>query len=190
MNKAKTVKIVVIALILAAIVLGYYYYVSNKKKTAEEEAVVTTAVQNVLLKDWERSYPPTPKEVLKGFGEITKCFYNEEYTEEELEALALKIQELYDDELIANKTQEEYMEDLRSDIADMKNNNYTIYSYEIPASTDVDYFTENGYSCARMYCTFNLKQTGSAGVIASMEQFVLRQDEDGHWKILGWELVE
>ncbi len=190
MNKSRTIKIVAVVLILAVAVLGYYYYLSNQAKKETEEAVVTTAVQNILLKDWERSYPPTPKEVLKCYSEITECFYNEEYTEEELEALALKIQELYDDELIANKTQEEYMEDLRSDIAEMKDNNYTIYSYEISASTDVDYYTENGYSCARMYCTFNLKQTGSSGVTASMEQFVLRQDEDGHWKILGWELVE
>ena len=50
--------------------------------------------------------------------------------------------------------------------------------------------TEKEDSCARLYCTFNLKQTGSTGTMASMEQFVLREDEDGHWKILGWELAE
>lgn len=190
MNKSRTIKIVIIVLILAVAVLGYYYYLSNKAKAEAEETAVTTAVQNVLMKDWERSYPPTPKEVLKCYSEITKCFYNEEYTEEELEALAFKIQELYDEELIANKSQQDYLKDLHSEIANMKKNKYTVYSYEISASTDVDYFTENGYSCARMYCTFNLKQEGSTGVISSMEQFVLRQDEDNHWKILGWELVE
>lgn len=190
MNKSRTIKMVIIVLILAAIILGFYYHVSNRKKANEEENVQTTAVQNVLLKDLERSYPPSPKEVLKYYSEITKCFYNEEYTEEELEALALKIQELYDEELIANKTYEDYMKDLHSEIADMKSNNYTISSYEISPSTDVEYFTENGYSCARMYCTFNLKQTGSTGVISSMEQFVLRQDEEDHWKIYGWELVK
>lgn len=190
MKKNGTVKFVIIVLILAAAVLGYYYYLSNKAKSKAEEVVVTTAVQNVLLKDLERSYPPTPKEVLKYYCEITECFYNEEYTEEELDALALKIQELYDAELVANKSQEDYMKDLRSDIASMKKSKYTIYSYDLPASTDVEEFTENGYSCARMYCTFNLKQEGSTGVISSMERFILRKDEDGHWKILGWELAD
>lgn len=190
MKKSRTIIIVVVVMVLAVAALGCYYYVSNKAKKETEETVVTTVVQNVLLKDLERSYPPTPKEVLKYFSEISECFYNEEYTEEELEALAVKIQGLYDEELIANKTQEEYMQDLRDDIAYMKNNKYTIYSYEISASTDVDYFTEGGYSCARLYCTYNLKQEGSTGYTVSMERFVLRQDEDGHWKILGWELAD
>ncbi|MBO5472676.1 MAG: hypothetical protein J6A08_02650 [Lachnospiraceae bacterium] len=191
MKKSGTVKIVVIVLILAIVVLACYYYLNSRvKKEAAEETTVPTVVQNVLMKDLERSYPPTPKEVLKYYCEITECFYNEEYTEEELEALALKIQELYDDELVANKSQEDYMKDLHSDIASMKDSKYTIYSYEISASTDVEYFTQDGYSCARMYCTFNLKQEGATGVIASAERFVLRQDEDGHWKILGWELAD
>jgi hypothetical protein len=174
---------------LAAVVLGAFYYVSNRKKAEEEENATPTAVQNILMKDLERSYPPTPKEVMKYYCEITKCFYNEEYSDEELDELAAKIQDLYDDELVANKSQEDYLNDLCDEITTMKGNKYTIYSYELPASTDVEYFTEDGYSCARMYCTFNLKQTGSTGMVSSLEQFVLRQDDDGHWKILGWELI-
>ena len=104
--------------------------------------------------------------------------------------LANKIQMLYDMELVANKTQEQYMEDLREDIIEMKNKKYTIASYQVSASTDVEEFTQDGYSCARLYCTFYLKQSGSSGRVASLERFVLRQDEDKHWKILGWELVE
>lgn len=189
MKSSKAIKIIIIGLILAVIILVFYYHISNTARSKSEEEVQPTVVQNVLMKDLERSYPPSPKEVLKYYSEITKCFYNEEYTEEELEALAMKIQELYDEELIANKSREDYLKDLHSEIADMKQSKYTIYSYEISASTDVEYFTENDYSCARLYCTYNLKQAGSSGVTASVEQFVLRQDEDGHWKILGWELV-
>jgi hypothetical protein len=188
MKKSKIVTIVVVVVVLAAVVLGAFYYMSNSKK-AEEENTTPTAVQNILLKDLERSYPPTPKEVLKYYCEITKCFYNEEYTDEELDELAAKIQELYDAELIANKSREDYLNDLCDEITTMKGNKYTIYSYELPASTDVEYFTEDGYSCARMYCSFNLKQTGSTGMITSLEQFVLRQDENGRWKIMGWDLV-
>lgn len=191
MKASKTVKIVIITLILAALILGYYFYLGKKTGTQQAETQVeVTVVQSVLMKDLERSYPPTPKEVLKYYCQITQCFYNEEYSDEELLQLAAKIQELYDDELVANKTQEEYLNDLKTEIIQMKQDKYTIAGYEISASTDVERFVLNDRNCARLYCTFNLKQAGSTGTMASVEQFVLREDEDGHWKILGWELAE
>lgn len=191
MKGSRTVKIVIIVVILAALVLGYYIYLGRKTgRQQTEEVVQVTAVQRVLMKDLERSYPPTPKEVLKYYCQITQCFYNEEYSDEELQALAVKIQELYDEELVANKSQDDYMNDLKTEIAQMKQDQYTIASYEISASTDVERFVENERSCARLYCTFNLKKAGTTGTVASMEQFVLREDADGHWKILGWQLAQ
>ena len=189
MNRSRVITIIVIAVILAAVVAGFAFSINHRAKVAAEADKQATAVQKVLMKDLERNYPPSPKEVVKYFAEITQCFYNEEYTEEELTQLAEKIQGIYDDELIANKSQEDYLNDLNSEIADMKKGKYTISSYVLSASTDVYYFTENGYSCARMYCTFNVKQ-GTNGKTASMEEFVLRKDEDGNWKIYGWDLVE
>ena len=189
MKRSGIIGIVVLGVVLVAIVMGFALHLNQRSKIDAERAVEPTEVQKVLQKDLERSYPPTPKEVVKYYADITKCFYNEEYSEEELEQLALKIQELYDDELVANKTQEDYMNDLRSEIADMKNNKCTISSYVLSSSVDVEEFMENGYTCARLYCTFNIKQSAS-GTVKSMEQFVLRKDDDGHWKILGWELVE
>lgn len=188
MKGSKIVKILIIGVLVVAVVLGFYYYLNHKEKEVQEESAKITAVQNVLLKDLERSYPPTPKEVVKYYSEITKCFYNEEYSEEELLDLAQKIQELYDAELIANKTQEDYLTDLKSEIAQMKEKKCIISSYEISASTDVEFFTQNGYSCARLYCTYYLKQ--DAKTTSTMECFVLRQDEEKHWKILGWDLAE
>ena len=172
------------------IILVYYYSLGHRAKRQEvEEAIAATVVQSILMRDLEHNYPPTPKEVVKYYAEITECFYNETYSDEELVQLAGKIQMLYDAELVANKTQEQYLQDLRDDIAEMKGRQLTVASYEVSSSTDVEYFTQNEYSCARLYCTFYLKQQGG-GRVPSQERFVLRQDEDEHWKILGWELVE
>lgn len=188
MKGSKTIRIVIVAVVLAAIVLVFFAYQGNRgKRQQAAEAVSATVVQNVLMKDLEHNYPPTPKEVLKYYAEITECFYNEEYSDEELTKLANKIQHLYDVELIAN--QENYIDSLRQDVQEMKKNKYTIDSYEVSASTDVEYFTQNEDSCARLYCTFNIRQDNSTR-ITSLERFVLRKDIDGHWKILGWELVE
>ena len=190
MKGSKIAKTVVIAVVLAVIILVYYYSLGHRAKRQEvEEAIAATVVQSILMRDLEHNYPPTPKEVVKYYAEITECFYNETYSDAELVQLAGKIQMLYDAELVANKTQEQYLQDLRDDIAEMKGRQLTVASYEVSSSTDVEYFTQNEYSCARLYCTFYLKQQGG-GRVPSQERFVLRQDEDEHWKILGWELVE
>ena len=52
----------------------------------------------------------------------------------------------------------------------MKENKYTIVGYEVSPSTDVEFFTENEESCARLYCNFYVKQ--GAGNVPSLEQFV------------------
>ena len=187
MKRSGIVSIIITCVILVVVIGGFALFLSHKSRTSGEEAVESTAVQKVLQKDLERNYPPTPKEVVKYFAEITKCFYNEEYSEEELEKLATQIQVLYDEALVANKSEDDYMQDLRSEIASMKENKYTIVGYEVSPSTDVEFFTENEESCARLYCNFYVKQ--GAGNVPSLEQFVLRKDEAGHWKIMGWDLV-
>lgn len=188
MKKSSGVKIVIIGIILAVLVVGYFYYVVNKGNDTQEEIVESTRVQAVLIKDLDKNYPPSPKEVIKYFNEVSQCFYNESYTEEELYSLAEKIQGIYDDELIANKTQEQYLEDLKSDITDMKSLDRSLSSYQLSASTDVEEFVENGDSCARLYCTYNIRQ--GTQMFSSRVVFILRKDENKHWKILGWDLDE
>ena len=183
------IKIVVIGIILICLVLGYYYYLSNKKtEEVQEEQVTLTEVQEMLLYNFDKNYPPTPKEVVKLFGQMVQCVYNEEYTEDEFYELAMQAQNLYDAELIANKTEDQYLNDLRTDIEQMKDQQIVISSYSPSASTDVDYFSEDGYDWAKLYCSFTLRKGTELGI--SNEIFLLRKDEEGHWKIYGWTLAE
>ncbi len=175
-------------MLIVIIILAAYYSVSSKGKKQGKDSAELTAVQSVLLRNLERNYPPTPKEVVKYYSEITKCFYNEEYTDDELVELAMKAKALYDDELAANKDDEAYLKDLRSEITAFKENKSAISSYMLSASTDVEEFWEDGRACTRLYCIYNVR-TGTS--IQSVEEvFILRKDADGHWKILGWDKVE
>lgn len=188
-QSASGIKVLIIGIALIGLVAGYYYYLSNKRQEAQEEAPVkTTAVQEALLYNFERNYPPTPKEVVKLYGQMTQCFYNEEYTEEEFVQLAMQIQNLYDDELIANKTENQYIEDLRWDVNNLKEQGIVISSYATSASTDVDFFSKNGFDFAKLYCTFTLRKGTQLGY--SNEVFLLRKDSDGHWKIYGFMLAD
>lgn len=184
-SSSNGIKVFVIGLILIGLVLGYFFYLSVRKGKDTDEDTQVGAAQEILMRNLDKNYPPSPREVLKYFGEFVQCFYGEEYTEEEFVQLAMKVQELYDDELIANKTQEQYVEDLRWDIAQFKDQNTVVSSYSLPSSTDVNFFTQDGYSWARLYVEFTLR-TGTHLNLAN-EIFLLRRDDNGHWKIYGWE---
>lgn len=187
--KKGQVRTIVIGCILVVLLIGFYYYLANRTSTESSDEVTTiTKTQQVLLRDLDMNYPPSPKEVVKCFCDITQCFYNEEHTDEEVYQLAMHIQKLYDAELIANQTQEEYVQNLISDIANMKKNELVISSYSTSSSTDVEFFEEDGYEWARLYCNIAIRQ--GSKLLNTNERFLLRKDADGHWKIYGWELVE
>ena len=190
MKKSQSgVKVLVIGIVLLCLVLGYYYYLSNKDAGVKEEAEVTmTAVQEALMRNLDNNYPPSPREVLKYYGELAQCLHNEEYSEEEFLQLAEQIQRLYDDELVANQTKEQYIQGLTWDVNNMKEKEVVISSYSLSSSTDVDYFEADGYSWAKLYLTFTLRQ--GTGLEISEEVFLLREDTEGHWKIYGFKLAE
>lgn len=191
-RKATGKKGIIITIVLLVLVVGYFYYLSNRPVSQPEEAVseieVMTATQRVLARDLSINYPPTPREVVKYYSEITQCFYNEEITDEDIYALGMKARELFDAELAANQTEADYIDSLKFDIQDFRNKNRTIANYEPSSSLDVETFSEDGYEWARLYCNYAVKQ-GEILYNSNMV-FMLRKDEDGHYKIYGWKLAE
>lgn len=186
---AGKIQIFIVGIILVGMIVGYYFYLSNRGTVRQEEAPTKmTAVQEALNTDLVRNYPPTPKEVVKLYGKMSQCFYNESYSDEEFVLLADKIRELYDDDLVANQTQSQYIESLKWDVNQMKEQGIVISSYATSASTDVDYFSQDGFEFARLYCSFTLRKGTTIG--ATNEVFLLRKDDDGHWKIFGFKLAE
>ena len=117
---AKSLKLLVLGAIMIGLLVMLYYNVSNKKKSTSEEDSTTkaTVVQELLMRDLEKSYPPTPKEVVKLYSDITQCYYNQTYSDEELEELAKMSMKLMDPELRLNNPEEAYLESLKTEIAD------------------------------------------------------------------------
>ena len=181
-------QISIFLILLMCIIVGGYYMLTRRPVKNTQEEAESSVVGTLLAQNYKNNYPPTPKEVLKQYSEITKAFYNETYTEEELIALAKKIQELYDQELIDNEPEDLYLRALKAEIATFKDQNIVISSYATSASTDVDYFTQDGFQWARLQCAFNIRQGTQMGAIR--EVFLLRKDGDGHWKIYGWDNAE
>lgn len=169
--------------VMVITVFALYYYLVNKVDRSSPE-VETTAVQDVLLRNLETNYPSTVREVIKYYNEIMNCYYKEKPTEEELKKLADKAMELYDTELVNFQSEEQYLEDLKAEI-DAYSATETVLSHvALSSSTAVDYYTYNGRECAQIRCIYTMRQ--KTQLMTIKEVYVLRKDDAGRWKILGW----
>lgn len=173
--------------VMVITVFALYYYLVNKveRQTPETE---TTAVQDVLLKNLETDYPPTVREVVKYYNEIMSCYYSENPTEEELQKLAAKAMELYDAELVNYQEDDLYIQDLKAEIASFTAADTVLSHVALSASTAVDYYTYNGRECAQIRCIYTMRQ--KTNLMTIKEIYVLRKDDGGRWKILGWTPAE
>ncbi len=185
--KKSTVRVTICLIILVTALLGYYAYLSGKSRAAAKEAVVS-ATQLVLNKNLEMDYPATPKEVIKYYTEIEKCFYNEDCTDEEIESLGMKARELYDDELLANNEVATYMESLKLEIQQFKKDQKRLTSANVASSANVDRFSEDGYEFARIYCSYTILDGSGSTNLGQV--YLLRRDENRRWKIYGWESAD
>ena len=125
----RNLKNFIVLILLALLIVGAFVLVSNRGSERDESNISRTAVEEVLDRDLTKNYPATPKEVVKMYSEITRCFYGEEYTDDQLVALAEQSRRLFDDELRANQTDEQYLMNLRTVIS-----NYKVRSGRSPVS--------------------------------------------------------
>lgn len=179
----------VVVTIIVVLGVAWYYYDSMKKD--EESSIgdsVVDEVAKVLNKDLEESYPYTAREVVQFFIRIQKCYYNEDYTDEELVKLAYKATELFDDELKSENQFDEYFEDLKEEIDAFESDGKTINRVILEKSSEVVYSTVDEQKYASINCTYYIK--GDAGTSRVIETYILRKDESGRWKILGWKEYE
>ena len=175
-------------LVLALGVLAYFYVINNRMKVIEEDVAKITPVQELLVRDLSENYPATPKEVVKLYSEITKCFYGEDYTEDELNSLATMSRQLFDDELVANQSDDSYIRALKGEIATYKKANRIISSYSVSSSADVQYYNYQDDEWAQLIAMYSIRTGGK--VEPSKERYLLRKDTEGHWKIYGFRLEQ
>jgi hypothetical protein len=181
--------IIVIA-VLVALGLGYYYYLANKDtgKDATDIAADTSEVSVLISKDIMANYPESPKDVVNLYARITKAYYDTSLTDEQIEALGKQARLMFDDELKNTQTDADFYEKLKEDIGNYNSTKTRISSYVIQSATKTKYSTFKGRQYASIALVYYLRQGDK--LIDSPTKFTLRKDDDGHWKILFWELTE
>lgn len=181
--------IIVIA-VLVALGLGYYYYLANKDtgKDATDIAADTSEVSVLISKDIMANYPESPKDVVNLYARITKAYYDTSLTNEQIEALGKQARLMFDDELKNTQTDADFYEKLREDIGNYNSTKTRISSYVIQSAAKTKYSTFKDRQYASIALVYYLRQGDK--LIDSPTKFTLRKDDDGHWKILFWELTE
>ena len=160
----KYARVTIAILIMAALGVGYYYYLSNRqpRQDATQQSLVNEQLAQLKTKNIEQNYPESVKEVVNLFMRISKMYYTSSVSDEDLSVLASQARLLFDDELKSKQTDAEYLESLKQDIADYKKVNRYISDF---------------------------KREGSR-LEYSYTKFTLREDAQGHWKLLYWELAD
>lgn len=188
-KKASNLRGIIVLAVVVIGLLAYFYYLANHSPKHTSDDVELTVVQELLLKDIDKLYPATPKEVVKLYSDITKCFYGEKYSSEELYALAEMSYKLFDAKLKEQNPMEQYYNGLTEEIEDFKEKKCIISAYSTSSSTDIENakFEKDGYSCTKVYVYYTLRQ---GTVIKTLQEvFVLRKDKSGYWRIFGWDVV-
>lgn len=173
--------------VIAITVFVLYYYLTNKVERYDPE-VETSAVEDVLLRNLEKDYPPTVREVIKYYNDIMNCYYSESPTDEEIQKLADKAMELYDAELAEFQDEAAYIENLKAEIDSFAATDTVLSHVALSSSTAVEYYTYNGRDCAQIRCIYTMRQ--KTNLMTIKEVYVLRKDDSGRWKILGWTPAE
>ena len=204
--------VLTITLLIIVVVIVYYKTINNPTSGTDSEEILSDkdtllskdfvsdfpdTVEGVLDKideekigeEMEENYPITVCQVVQLFTRIQKCYYNEECSEEELIKLAYMATILFDDELVENNSPfDEYFADLQEEIDLYKKENRTISRVILGKSSDVTYSTVEGQKYASVECVYYVKDEATTAKIVTT--YMLRKNEDGKWKILGWQKYE
>jgi hypothetical protein len=185
-KKSQNPKVIVLIVIaLMVILLSVYAFVANSARQQKEQSLSTVDV--VMSRDLELDYPGTPKEVLSYYNSILDCFYNQDCTQDQLIALGGKARTLFDRELQEANEPQDYLERLLGDVEKFKDQGMKIPSTSVSSAISVEKYTKDGYSFAKLSCTYDVKEGKT--MKPSSIIYLFRLDDNRKWKIFGWELA-
>ena len=96
----KKTRIVILAIVIVAAICTAFYIVNNNSKKESAKEAELTEIQKITTRNMEKDYPATPREVIKFYNRIIKCYYGRQYSDDELEQLADQALSMFDDDLL------------------------------------------------------------------------------------------
>ncbi len=184
-----TLLTVLLMSVFAAVIIYAYFYINNVTKPLIPDTIRKKTEAEILIeKDLELAYPATPTEVLRLHLRITKSLYNDKLTKEEINDLVNQERMLYDEELLEKNPVESQIRIINEEIDKFHEVDKELTNYLIENKEDFNYWIEEDVEYASIVASISFAE--SKEIIKVFEQFTLRRDENGQWRILGWELSD
>lgn len=183
----KKVKMVLIAVVVVGLVAGFYYYLTNRTPRSVEDMTEVDEVTSVLSKNLDSDYPGTPREVVKFYNRVIRCLYNEEYSDEEFTKLLGQLRGLMDVELLEENPQDVFFSNMQADVEVFREMDKTLNTSTVCDSDEVILQTVEGRECAYVSSSYFVRSPKA--YTRSNQQYVLRKDDEGNWRILGFVLL-
>lgn len=191
MKKNGTKAFTLVIFLIAIVALGYYTHLSNQ---APGHLSVTddSEKEKLLNYDMENEYPKTVRETVKLHCRFLKYVYSDEFkksgNDDELFTINKKVRQLYDDELLENNSMDVQLAALRKEIEAYEVKKQKFVSYTLAEASQIEYNTEAGKEYAKIRVTIAMMIDGSS--LSMDEEYILRKNESGQWKILGWQAIQ
>ncbi len=182
----KNAKYVIIAIAcICAICAGFFFFSQGNQEPEKD----LTEIEKVIVKDLEKDYPKTPREVVKFYNRIAKCYYgSEQPTEKQLNDLVDQMLCILDDDLLLRNPRDSYYSSVVQDISQYKREKKQLVSTDVCDTNEVKYITDDkgGKKDKLAYVDASYFLNTDGKFAYTYQQFVLREDEDGNWKIIAF----
>lgn len=186
MKMKKRIVTVSVVLVLACAIVALYWYIDRSGKQAKEP--VNTVAEQILSKNLETNYPPTPYSVAELYCGIVQCIYSADTTEAQLEELVRMERELFDEEFAALNPYESLLAATKADLETAKAKKLVFTGYVLDKASNVSKWKKDGDAYASIM--FQLMSRSDSGSGGSYRNLIMRKDSNGNYKILGWETAE
>ena len=110
----KNVRVIVIAAVIILVICGGFFLFSQTLNSGNPDEL--TEVEKVLVKDLKKDYPKTPREVVKFYNRIVQCYHTDNLKKEDLGKLVDQMMLLWDKDMLAKNSRDEYYATVVSDI--------------------------------------------------------------------------
>ena len=179
---------VIVLILMAVLVIGAFAFVAYRTPKTAEEATEVTEKAELMSRNIAANYPSTPREVMKLYNRYMLCLYgadSSELTDDEVRALGGKLREMFDDELLEENPEEVHLLSLSQEIAAFRTDEKVMIQANVCDSNEVDYIDVDGASGALLESSYFVKK-GTKEFSRTYQQFLLRKDKNGNWRILGF----
>lgn len=177
-----------VLLIIVLMVLGLFFYVYLSGNGGKNQnAISSSEMERLLNYDFEGDYPKTVRETVKLHNKYLKAAYNGQFSDDELAIVNRNIRQLFDLDLLNYNSEGDQLSGLKEEIKNYQVEKKRFVNFSVAEGSQVQYNTEEGKEYAKIKVTVVLNIEGSS--VSVDEEYLLRQDEEGRWKILGWQAV-